>query len=66
MHSPSVMPGCTPYVRTEAELRQFLDRVKGYCDYFFGDVNGVASTPEAFRASLDGVERAHAEQEQGT
>lgn len=52
MHSPSVAPGCTPYVQTQADLRRLLDRVRAYCDFFFGDLDGVASTPEAFRASL--------------
>jgi len=26
LHSPSVEPGCTPYVQTAADLRKFLDR----------------------------------------
>lgn len=47
-HSPSLMPGCTPYVRTEQQLGQFLDRIREFCDFFFGDVGGVASTPMEF------------------
>lgn len=52
MHSPSVEPGCTPYVRTTADLGQFLDRVAAYCDFFIGELGGVASTPEGFLESL--------------
>ena len=52
MHSPSVEPGCTPYVRTTAELGQFLDRVRAYCDFFLGELGGAAGTPEDFLQSL--------------
>jgi hypothetical protein len=52
LHSPSLMPGCTPYVRTDQQLRQFLDRIKEYCAYFLGDVGGVASTPLEFLTQL--------------
>jgi hypothetical protein len=53
MHSPSVEPGCTPYVRSQAQLTQFLDCVAAYCDFFLGEVGGVASTPEGFFESLE-------------
>jgi hypothetical protein len=52
MHSPSVEPGCTPYVRTAEELSAFLDRISAYCDFFFGDISGTSSTPEAFFESI--------------
>jgi hypothetical protein len=52
MHSPSVEPGCTPYVRTPEELGQFLDRVDAYCDFFMGELGGTASTPEEFFDSV--------------
>jgi hypothetical protein len=51
MHSPSVEPGCA-YVRTTAELGRFLDRVRGYCDFFLRELGGVAGTPEDFLESL--------------
>jgi len=44
-HSPSVEPGCTPYVRSNAELEQFLDKFRKFFDFFFGEMGGVASTP---------------------
>ncbi len=48
-HSPSVVPGNTPYVRDSADLNRFLDTFKRYFDYFFGRLNGVASTPLRLR-----------------
>jgi len=51
-HSPSLQPGCTPYVRTEAELGAFLDRFERYFDFFFGEIGGRAATPEDIRALL--------------
>jgi hypothetical protein len=51
-HSPSLDPGHTPYVRTEQDLDLFLGRIRGYCDFFFGELAGVASTFSAFRRSL--------------
>jgi hypothetical protein len=51
-HSPSIAPGHTPYVRTPADLRQFLGRIDSYCDYFLGALGGVPGTVEDFRSSL--------------
>jgi hypothetical protein len=39
-------------VRTSADLAQFLDRIAAYCDFFLGELGGVASTPESFLSSL--------------
>ena len=44
-HSPSLMPGKTPYVRDERELRDFLRTIDRYCHYFANDLGGKASTP---------------------
>ena len=44
-HSPSLMPGCTPYVRTVAEREAFLSTIDRYCDDFCGRIGGVATTP---------------------
>ena len=54
LHSPSVEPGRTPYVRSAADLRQFLDCITAYCNFFVEDLGGVPSTPEDFLQSLDG------------
>lgn len=53
LHSPSVEPGCTPYVRTRGDLEAFLDRIAAYCDFFFDDLGGVPGTPDAFLRSLE-------------
>ncbi|MEM8885585.1 MAG: polysaccharide deacetylase family protein [Planctomycetota bacterium] len=44
-HSPSVVPGHTPYVRNEAELSAFLDGFRQYFDFFFQQLGGVTMTP---------------------
>ena len=51
-HSPSVVPGCTPYVGSEAELAGFLDSFRRYFDYFFGELGGVTMTPIELRDHL--------------
>jgi hypothetical protein len=48
-HSPSVEPGHTPYVRTAGDLAAFLSCIERYFAFFFGELGGTASTPEAFR-----------------
>ena len=49
LHSPSVEPGHTPYVRSAADLRAFMDCIDAYCDFFFGSLGGVPATLEEFR-----------------
>ena len=44
-HSPSVEPGCTPYVRTQADLDKFLGRCSRFFEFFLKDLNGQATTP---------------------
>jgi hypothetical protein len=48
-HSPSLGIGHTPYVRNAHDLAKFLGWLEGYCDFFFGQVQGVASTPRKIR-----------------
>ncbi|MGB8276054.1 MAG: polysaccharide deacetylase family protein, partial [Alphaproteobacteria bacterium] len=43
-HSPSLAPGNTPYVRSDAELAAFLDRFERYFDFFMGEIGGQAAT----------------------
>lgn len=55
-HSPSLLPGCTPYVRSKADLDDFLGRFESYFDFFLGEIGGTPTTPLALRrdlASLD-------------
>jgi hypothetical protein len=57
-HSPSVMPGGTPYVRSAADLERFLGKCRRYFDHFFGRLNGVGMTPLQLKAFLEERERA--------
>ena len=43
-HSPSLDPGNTPYVRSQADLDRFLAWLDLYCEWFLGAVGGVPST----------------------
>ncbi len=57
-HSPSIEPGCTPYVRTEADLRRFLDKSRRYLDYFLNRLGGETRTPLELKSWLEsGLER---------
>jgi len=53
-HSPSLKPGCTPYVHTTDERDAFLKTIDGYCDYFMTTVRGVPGTPEDLYDQLVG------------
>lgn len=52
LHSPSFMPGGTPYTRSEADLRGFLDRIDRFLDDFLGRLGGQPTTPLALREML--------------
>lgn len=51
-HSPSVMPGGTPYVRSEADVEPFLEKCRRYFDFFLKQLNGVTMTPIEIRNVL--------------
>jgi hypothetical protein len=53
-HSPSVHPGNTPYVTSEADLQRFLSRCRGFLDFFMGDLGGTPSTPLELKVQLGG------------
>ncbi len=44
-HSPSLEPGHTPYVRSDADLRRFLAWLEEYCAFFMDEFGGMAATP---------------------
>ena len=44
-HSPSLMAGNTPYVRTAADLADFLSRIRDVCTFFFEEFGGVPGNP---------------------
>jgi hypothetical protein len=56
-HSPSLVAGHTPYVRTDAELTAFLAKLDGYFSFFFNELGGRALTPLEIRAELDQAAR---------
>lgn len=51
-HSPSVVPGNTPYVRTERDLAELLARCRGFFEYFLGEIGGRPSTPVEIKDRL--------------
>lgn len=48
-HSPTVVPGNTPYVRDATELQRFLHVIEEFCAYFVGNCGGVGTTPAEIR-----------------
>jgi hypothetical protein len=53
-HSPSVQPGCTPYVQTAADLTRFLGKCRRYFEFFFRELGGKAMTPLEIKTWLEG------------
>ena len=49
-HSPSLKPGCTPYVRSDSELARFVGVISGYLEYFLGKKRGRSLSPLEIRA----------------
>ena len=44
-HSPSLHPGMTPHVRTQADLERLLNRFRTFFEFFFGELGGKPTTP---------------------
>jgi GT2 family glycosyltransferase len=44
-HSPSLVAGNTPYVRTAADLKLFLHRIERVCRIFFDELGGLPGNP---------------------
>jgi hypothetical protein len=51
-HSPSLAPGNTPYVRSKAELHDFLARIETVVRAFAEELNGEFTTLTRYRAAL--------------
>ena len=49
-HSPSLVPGNTPYVRNRNDLARFLAWIEGYLEFFFDEMGGIADTPRGIHA----------------
>ncbi len=51
-HSPTLMPGCTSYVSSEAELERFFDCCRRYFEFFQRELRGRIMTPSELRRHL--------------
>ncbi|MSO77898.1 MAG: hypothetical protein EXQ87_13480 [Alphaproteobacteria bacterium] len=51
-HSPSVTPGFTPYVRDQADLRSFLERIDGFLASFRTELGGRFASPDEVLAAV--------------
>ena len=51
-HSPSLVPGKTPYVKTVNDLRHFLNRIAECCDYFQNNLGGIFMSPRQIRQHM--------------
>lgn len=54
-HSPSLMPGNTPYVRTEADLLRFLETIETVATYFRDVIGGRFTTLSGVHARMSGA-----------
>ncbi|MDX6749973.1 polysaccharide deacetylase family protein [Geminicoccaceae bacterium 1502E] len=54
-HSPSLMAGCTPYVRDAAGLERFTDTIERFLDFFMGELGGEATTPTRLAAEAEAL-----------
>lgn len=54
LHSPSLKPGCTPYVRDLADRERLLGVLRRYCAYFMTQLGGRPTTPLAVHGWLTG------------
>lgn len=52
LHSSSLSPGCSPYVSTERDVDEILARCERYFNFFFSELGGIATTPDAMYAQL--------------
>lgn len=49
LHSPSFMPGGTPYAANHTDMEALVARIEGFLEHFFGRMGGRATTPLALR-----------------
>jgi hypothetical protein len=59
-HSSSLLPGNTQYVRSPAELSQFLRRIEEYLEFFIGELGGAPTTPAELWTALQAGRQARA------
>ncbi len=59
-HSPSLVPGHTPYVRTPEDLRVLLARIDAVCAHVLGPLGGRAGDPRDLLAVMPATVRSPA------
>ena len=52
-HSPSVVPGHTPYIQSDQDASRFHDAFRRYFDDFFGTLGGITMTPLALKRHVE-------------
>lgn len=52
-HSPSLKPGCTPYVQTQKDLDTLLAQTSRYFEFFLQELGGTAITPSELPAYIE-------------
>jgi len=57
LHSSTLLPGATVYVRDESERDAFLDRLDSVLGWFTGSLGGVLAPVSAIDASIRGALR---------
>jgi hypothetical protein len=55
LHSPTAMPGGTPYASSENDVLKFLEKCRRYFDYFLNNLGGQTLMPSALKAALAGA-----------
>ena len=58
-HSPSLVPGHTPYVRTAKELSRFLACIAECCEYFRDELGGIFIAPDQLLQKLAATRHAN-------
>ena len=51
-HSPSVVPGHTPYVTSQRDLTCFLSHCRQFFDFFMDELGGCPTTPLELKAQM--------------
>lgn len=51
-HSPSVVPGHTPYVTSQRDLDRFLSHCRRFFDFFMDELGGCPTTPLELKAHM--------------
>ncbi len=54
LHSPSMKPGCTPYVASELERDRLLVQCRQFFDWFLHELGGISMTPLELKRSIQG------------